>query len=145
MPRVRGRVFSVILDDATPLHASNAVPRATLTLHRQELGFELDPFFEPHVVAWIRDTEDIKTHEWVSRAVGMDSVGPISFAGVCILSIDLVGTGRREQAQSIGDRPVRFHPRFCRGHPARSSLERIQASDVPQRSLQSQPCIAHLG
>ena len=41
---------------------------------RQEHGFELDAFFEPHVLAWLRDTEGSQTQEWVSRAVGMDSV-----------------------------------------------------------------------
>lgn len=50
---------------------SNALSRLT---SRQELAFELDPFFEPHVQAWLRDTEDNTTHDWVSRAVGMDSV-----------------------------------------------------------------------
>ncbi|EIW67151.1 hypothetical protein TREMEDRAFT_40715 [Tremella mesenterica DSM 1558] len=39
----------------------------------QEHAFELDAFFEPHVEAWLRDTQDNNTHEWVSRAVGMDS------------------------------------------------------------------------
>jgi len=41
---------------------------------RQEHGFELDAFFEPHVLAWLKDTEGSQTQEWVSRAVGMDSV-----------------------------------------------------------------------
>lgn len=45
-----------------------------LISHRQEHGFEIDSFFEPHVLAWLRDTEDNNTHDWVSRAVGMDSV-----------------------------------------------------------------------
>ncbi|ORY25540.1 hypothetical protein BCR39DRAFT_543937 [Naematelia encephala] len=42
----------------------------------QDHGFELDIFFEPHVRAWLRDTEEQNTHEWVSRAVGMDSWVP---------------------------------------------------------------------
>lgn len=49
--------------------------------YRQEHGFEHDAFFEPHVLAWLRDTEEQNTHEWVSRAVGMDSVRS-SFASV---------------------------------------------------------------
>ncbi|WVR09258.1 hypothetical protein IAU60_006323 [Kwoniella sp. DSM 27419] len=43
---------------------------------KQEHGFELDAFFEPHVVAWLRDTETNNIHDWVSRAVGMDSWVP---------------------------------------------------------------------
>nr|XP_018258943.1 cytoplasmic protein [Kwoniella dejecticola CBS 10117]OBR81101.1 cytoplasmic protein [Kwoniella dejecticola CBS 10117] len=39
----------------------------------QEHGFELDAFFEPHVLAWLKDTEGSQVHDWVSRAVGMDS------------------------------------------------------------------------
>ncbi|OCF44431.1 cytoplasmic protein [Kwoniella heveanensis CBS 569] len=42
----------------------------------QEHGFELDAFFEPHVIAWLKDTESDKIHDWVSRAVGMDSWVP---------------------------------------------------------------------
>jgi len=45
---------------------------------RQEHGFELDAFFEPHVLAWLKDTEGSQTQEWVSRAVGMDSVSHLS-------------------------------------------------------------------
>ena len=45
---------------------------------RQEHGFELDAFFEPHVVAWLRDAAENDTHEWVSRSVGMDSVSAVS-------------------------------------------------------------------
>ena len=51
--------------------SERAVPADEL---RQEHGFELDAFFEPHVIAWLKETEDTNTHEWVSRAVGMDSV-----------------------------------------------------------------------
>jgi len=40
----------------------------------QEHGFELDAFFEPHVLAWLKDTEGNEVHDWVSRAIGMDSV-----------------------------------------------------------------------
>ena len=46
----------------------------------QEHGFELDAFFQPHVEAWLRDAEDNNVHDWVSRAVGMDSVSCIAFA-----------------------------------------------------------------
>ncbi|WVQ64082.1 uncharacterized protein L199_002241 [Kwoniella botswanensis] len=42
----------------------------------QEHGFELDAFFEPHVMAWLKDTETSQVHDWVSRAVGMDSWVP---------------------------------------------------------------------
>ncbi|WWC91481.1 uncharacterized protein L201_006427 [Kwoniella dendrophila CBS 6074] len=42
----------------------------------QEHGFELDAFFEPHVLAWLKDTEGSQVHDWVSRAVGMDSWVP---------------------------------------------------------------------
>ncbi|WRT68812.1 uncharacterized protein IL334_005792 [Kwoniella shivajii] len=42
----------------------------------QEHGFELDAFFEPHVLAWLKDTEGKEVHDWVSRAVGMDSWVP---------------------------------------------------------------------
>nr|XP_019047884.1 cytoplasmic protein [Kwoniella bestiolae CBS 10118]OCF26814.1 cytoplasmic protein [Kwoniella bestiolae CBS 10118] len=43
---------------------------------KQEHGFELDAFFEPHVMAWLKDTETSQVHDWVSRAVGMDSWVP---------------------------------------------------------------------
>jgi hypothetical protein len=43
-------------------------------IHRQEHGLELNAFFEPHVAAWLKDTESNTTQDWVSRAVGMDSV-----------------------------------------------------------------------
>lgn len=49
-------------------------PQSIADVIRQEHGFELDAFFEPHVLAWLRDTESSQTQEWVSRAVGMDSV-----------------------------------------------------------------------
>ena len=48
---------------------------------RQEHGFELDAVFEPHVVAWLKNTEDRDVVEWVSRAVGMDKVGSL-----CVVS-----------------------------------------------------------
>ncbi|KAL1411961.1 hypothetical protein Q8F55_002954 [Vanrija albida] len=34
--------------------------------------FDIDHFFEPHVLTWLRETEVNETHQWVSRAVGMD-------------------------------------------------------------------------
>jgi hypothetical protein len=40
----------------------------------EPLAFELDAFFEPHVREWLKGTNEVDTHEWVSRAVGMDSV-----------------------------------------------------------------------
>ncbi|KAL7418776.1 hypothetical protein Q5752_006459 [Cryptotrichosporon argae] len=39
-------------------------------------GFDVDTFFEPHVLAWLRETEVNDTQQWVSRAVGMDSWVP---------------------------------------------------------------------
>ncbi|WVQ81673.1 hypothetical protein IAT38_003798 [Cryptococcus sp. DSM 104549] len=42
----------------------------------QEHGFELDAFFEPHVMGWLKDTEVNNVHDWVSRSVGMDSWVP---------------------------------------------------------------------
>ena len=45
-----------------------------LNIYSQEHGLELNAFFEPHVAAWLKDTESNTTQDWVSRAVGMDSV-----------------------------------------------------------------------
>lgn len=45
--------------------------------------FDLEAFFEPHVMEWLKATEEVDTHNWVSRAVGMDSVSETS-----ILRID---------------------------------------------------------
>lgn len=39
-----------------------------------EYGFEVDAFFEPYVIAWLRETEASKVNEWVSRAVALDRV-----------------------------------------------------------------------
>jgi hypothetical protein len=41
----------------------------------------MDAFFEPHVREWLKTTEEVETYEWVTRAVGMDSVSsPVSFS-----------------------------------------------------------------
>lgn len=40
-----------------------------------EHGFDVDAFFEPHIVMWLRETEANETHQWVTRSVAMDSVG----------------------------------------------------------------------
>lgn len=40
----------------------------------EDLAFELEAFFEPHVREWLRGTNEVDTHEWVSRAVALDSV-----------------------------------------------------------------------
>ncbi|ORX38986.1 hypothetical protein BD324DRAFT_618118 [Kockovaella imperatae] len=42
----------------------------------QEMGFELHHFFEPHIKAWLRETETLSIQEWVSRAIGMDDWRP---------------------------------------------------------------------
>lgn len=34
--------------------------------------FDIDAFFEPHVLTWLRVTEATETHQWVARTVGMD-------------------------------------------------------------------------
>lgn len=34
--------------------------------------FDIDAFFEPHVLTWLRETEATETHQWVARTVGMD-------------------------------------------------------------------------
>lgn len=39
-------------------------------------GFDVDAFFEPHVIMWLRETEANETHQWVTRAVGMDQWVP---------------------------------------------------------------------
>ncbi|ADV25829.1 cytoplasmic protein [Cryptococcus gattii E566] len=39
----------------------------------QDHGFDLDGFFEPHVRAWLKDTEANRVGQWVERSVGMDS------------------------------------------------------------------------
>ncbi|KIR25299.1 cytoplasmic protein [Cryptococcus deuterogattii 99/473] len=42
----------------------------------QDHGFDLDGFFEPHVRAWLKDTEANRVGQWVERSVGMDSWVP---------------------------------------------------------------------
>lgn len=42
----------------------------------QDHGFDLDEFFEPHVRAWLKDTEANRVGQWVERSVGMDSWVP---------------------------------------------------------------------
>jgi hypothetical protein len=66
---------------------------------RQEHGFELDAFFEPHVLAWLKDTESSQTQEWVSRAVGMDSVRDLGEGRGCADA--QVGTRRRQSTLAI--------------------------------------------
>ena len=55
-----------------------------------EHGFEVDAFFEPHVIAWLRETEASKVHEWVSRAVAMDRVSRLG--SLSILAKEAVDT-----------------------------------------------------
>lgn len=75
-----------------------------LIFNRQEHGFELDNFFEPHVVAWLRDTEDNNTHEWVSRAVGMDSVSYTPHNELSLISMNQwVPEGENKHSQSVID------------------------------------------
>ena len=67
----------------------------------QEHGLELDAFFEPHIVAWLRDTEVNMTQAWVSRAVGMNSVSYIS-DDRCSLP-QWVPEGANKHSQSVID------------------------------------------
>lgn len=76
--------------------------RISLTLRSQELAFELDAFFEPHVHAWLRDTEDNTTHDWVSRAVGMDSVRFSTLADRSDVA-QWVPEGQHRHSQSVID------------------------------------------
>lgn len=38
--------------------------------------FDIDAFFEPHVITWLRQTEATETHQWVARTVSMDQWMP---------------------------------------------------------------------
>jgi len=38
----------------------------------REHGFDIDAFFEPHVMMWLRETEANETYQWVARTIGMD-------------------------------------------------------------------------
>lgn len=67
----------------------------------QDHGFDLDGFFEPHVRAWLKDTEANRVGQWVERSVGMDSVS-VSYVRLMLqLTIRVVGPRGRKQTQSI--------------------------------------------
>lgn len=67
----------------------------------QDHGFDLDTFFEPHVRAWLKDTEVNRVGQWVERSVGMDSVSVSACVECCATDDRVVGPRRREQTQSI--------------------------------------------
>jgi hypothetical protein len=75
----------------------------------EQLAFELDAFFEPHVREWLKGTNEVETYEWVSRAVGMDSVSQtqVSISGLCINEIAFarqwVPEGSLRHSQSVLD------------------------------------------
>lgn len=80
-----------------------------LTFDSQEHGFELDAFFEPHVQAWLKDTESSQTQEWVSRAVGMDSVSRPPVPG-CLASghANLLDSGYQKVSTSTRNRSLTY-------------------------------------
>jgi hypothetical protein len=66
-------------------------------------GFEIDAFFEPHVVAWLRETEASKVQEWVSRAVAMDQVRSFNERQSCMLMSQWKPEGDQNYSQSVVD------------------------------------------
>lgn len=79
--------------------SSDLVSRRKLSVHhRTECGFELDTFFEPHVREWLKSVEEVDTHEWVSRAVGMDSVRIPRWRVTLANPRIAVGSGRQPEA-----------------------------------------------
>jgi hypothetical protein len=69
------RLFS-LWDDVLPKYVSltdlGKIPAHQF--HSTPCDFDMDAFFEPHVMEWLKATEEVDTHDWVSQAVGMDSV-----------------------------------------------------------------------
>ena len=39
---------------------------------------DIQPFFEPHIVQWLRDHQDHRIEDWVARSIGMDNVSSLS-------------------------------------------------------------------
>lgn len=69
-------------------------------------GFDIDTFFEPHVVAWLRETEVNDTHQWVARTVGMDSWVPEGGVGRHSQSVTDLFEFIRNSTQVVRDLPL---------------------------------------
>lgn len=63
----------------------------------------MNAFFEPHVAAWLKDTESNTTQDWVSRAVGMDSVSCIFTDVWHCADSQWVPEGENKHSQSVID------------------------------------------
>ena len=81
----------------------HATAARKLIPYSQEHGLELNAFFEPHVAAWLKDTESNTTQDWVSRAVGMDSVSASDDLSRAQTHVQWVPEGENKHSQSVID------------------------------------------
>lgn len=79
----------------------------------EPIDFDLDNFFEPHVREWLKATEDVETHEWVTRAIGLDSWVPEGALRHSQSVIDLFDFIRRALAVILTDLPLGQYNRAC--------------------------------
>lgn len=79
------------------------MPQSTQLISSVDHGFEIDSFFEPHVEAWLRETEASKVHEWVSRAVAMDNVSSSYQISCGSLTSQWKPEGDQNYSQSVVD------------------------------------------
>lgn len=78
-----------------------------------ESHFDLDGFFEPYVREWLRNTEDVQTHEWVNRAVTMDSWVPEGNARHSQSVLDLFDCIRKAVSRLLTELPLGEYNRAC--------------------------------
>ncbi|WOO80435.1 putative protein [Vanrija pseudolonga] len=76
-----------------------------------EHHFDIDQFFEPHVLTWLRETEVNETHQWVSRAVGMDRWIPEGEGRYSQSVTDLFELIRGSSAVVLNDLPLSDYKR----------------------------------
>lgn len=76
-------------------------------------GFDLDGFFEPYVRAWLRDTDEVQTHEWVRRAVTLDRWTPEGSLNHSQSVLDLFDFIRRAVSRLLTELPLGEYNRAC--------------------------------
>ncbi|KLT40639.1 hypothetical protein CC85DRAFT_303946 [Cutaneotrichosporon oleaginosum] len=72
--------------------------------------FDVDTFFEPHVRAWLRETEATETHQWVARTISMDQWQPEGEGRHSQSVVDLFEF-LREATMVVRNLPVKEHKR----------------------------------
>lgn len=76
-------------------------------------GFDLDGFFEPYVRAWLRETDEVQTHEWVRRAVTLDRWTPEGSLNHSQSVLDLFDFIRRAVTRLLTELPLGEYNRAC--------------------------------